>query len=463
MKLKGIILVGLMLVILTAGAVSASGDVNDTMSADKFAICENLTTTDSDDASLESIEEDPVAEDDVTVSFNSTGGEGSMADFSIAKGSNFTLPESQFSKINRTFYGWNVGDAIKHPGENLTLTDNLTIKAVWRYDTDLDDNTILRKKEAIYSVDLSQVWADGWLHLTDLRKDRTEITNITLGPMPATYLSADTYNVSGFLINNTIKELMKIAESQSKGKSINITNQTITPDYVWDAQYNVTSFYADLYEGADDLIKSVKFRLEYGTYYAYWFYQVVIWAEYESSPLTDMADVRITLSKDAFTYNGKAQKPTVYAIKGVVLNQGTDYDVRYVTNSINAGKYNVIVIGKGNYTGNVTVGYQIAKASNPLKLSAKTCTVKFASLKKKSQALAISKAVKFTKKGQGKMIYAKASGNKKISINKSTGKITVAKGLGKGTYKVKVKIRANGNANYLASGYKTVTFTLRVK
>ena len=61
------------------------------------------------------------------------------------------------------------------------------------------------------------------------------------------------------------------------------------------------------------------------------------------------------------------------------------------------------------------------------------------------------------------MTYAKASGNKKISINKSTGKITVAKGLGKGTYKVKVKIRANGNANYLASAYKTVTFTLRVR
>jgi len=44
-----------------------------------------------------------------------------------------------------------------------------------------------------------------------------------------------------------------------------------------------------------------------------------------------------------------------------------------------------------------------------------------------------------------------------------TGKVTVRKGLKKGTYKVKVRIKAEGNANYRASAWKAVTFKVRVR
>ena len=37
------------------------------------------------------------------------------------------------------------------------------------------------------------------------------------------------------------------------------------------------------------------------------------------------------------------------------------------------------------------------------------------------------------------------------------------KGLKNGNYKVKVQVKAAGNANYKASSWKTVTFTIRVK
>ena len=107
--------------------------------------------------------------------------------------------------------------------------------------------------------------------------------------------------------------------------------------------------------------------------------------------------------------------------------------------------------------------YTINKAANPLAVKAKTAKVKYSTLKKKAQTLAVSKVVTFSKKGQGTMTYAKASGNKKITINKKTGKVTVKKGLKKGTYKVKVKIKAAGNSNYKASAYKTVTFKIIVK
>ena len=59
--------------------------------------------------------------------------------------------------------------------------------------------------------------------------------------------------------------------------------------------------------------------------------------------------------------------------------------------------------------------------------------------------------------------YVKKSGNAKITIAKKTGKVTVKKGLKQGTYKVKVKVKAAGTANYKASAWKVVTFTVTVR
>jgi hypothetical protein len=102
------------------------------------------------------------------------------------------------------------------------------------------------------------------------------------------------------------------------------------------------------------------------------------------------------------------------------------------------------------------------KKANPLKIAGKTATVKYSKLKKKAQTLRVGKVIKFTKKGRGKLTYAKVSGNKKITINKKTGKVTVKKGLKNGTYKVTVKVEAAGNAGYKAATRK-VSFKVRVK
>ena len=63
---------------------------------------------------------------------------------------------------------------------------------------------------------------------------------------------------------------------------------------------------------------------------------------------------------------------------------------------------------------------------------------------------------------QGRLSYKKLSGNKKISVSAKTGKVTVKKGLKKGTYKVKLRVTAAGSANYMAVS-KTVTFKVKVK
>ena len=109
-----------------------------------------------------------------------------------------------------------------------------------------------------------------------------------------------------------------------------------------------------------------------------------------------------------------------------------------------------------------TITVTINKAANPLKVKANTATVKFSNLKKKNQTLKVGKVIAFTKKGQGTVTYVKKSGNKKIAINKTTGKVTVKKGLKKGTYKVKINVTAAGNGNY-KKVTKPVTVTIKVK
>ena len=103
---------------------------------------------------------------------------------------------------------------------------------------------------------------------------------------------------------------------------------------------------------------------------------------------------------------------------------------------------------------------------NPMKASGKTAKVDYKSLKKKNQTIKRAKAIKVTG-AKGKVTYKKLSVSKKsastkITINKKTGDITVKKGLAKGTYKVKVRVKAAGGGSY-ASATKDVTVKIKVK
>jgi hypothetical protein len=104
---------------------------------------------------------------------------------------------------------------------------------------------------------------------------------------------------------------------------------------------------------------------------------------------------------------------------------------------------------------------KLPKGVNTLTVKAKTATIKYAKVKSKKQTVAV-KSVLAISKAKGKVSYEKKSGNKGITINKTTGKVTVKKGLKKGTYKIKVKVKAAGDDNY-NSAAKTVTFKIKVK
>ena len=160
-------------------------------------------------------------------------------------------------------------------------------------------------------------------------------------------------------------------------------------------------------------------------------------------------------------YTGKALTPApVVKHAGKTLVKGTDYTVRYA-NNVGAGTARVTVVGIGSYQGAITKSFTIAKAANPLTAKGKTVKLKASALKKAKKTVKRAKAIKIAG-AQGTVTYKKKSGNKKITISKKTGKITVKKGLKKGKYKIKVVVSAAGNANYQAAK-KTIKLTINVK
>jgi hypothetical protein len=104
----------------------------------------------------------------------------------------------------------------------------------------------------------------------------------------------------------------------------------------------------------------------------------------------------------------------------------------------------------------------VAKADNPMTVSGKTATVRYSKVRKRAQTLKRSKVISL-KNAKGKVTYTKFKGNKKIVVNKTNGKVTVKKGLKKGTYKVRVKVKAKGNSKYKPSAVKKITFRVKVK
>lgn len=165
----------------------------------------------------------------------------------------------------------------------------------------------------------------------------------------------------------------------------------------------------------------------------------------------DISALDAKLSKESFTYTGKAVKPEV-SVDGLTES---DYNVTYKNNK-NAGKATVVITGKGDFTGSITKTFTIKKAANPVTVKAASKKVKYTALKK-AKAVVSPLTVK---KNQGKLTYTKLSGIKKITVNAKTGKFTVNKGLKKATYKVKVRVTAKGNSNYKSA---KITKTVVIK
>lgn len=101
---------------------------------------------------------------------------------------------------------------------------------------------------------------------------------------------------------------------------------------------------------------------------------------------------------------------------------------------------------------------KIAKKAPTIKTKIGTKNLSYNALKKKAQVFTLGTSVN----SKGTLTYKKLSGSRAVSVNSKTGKLTVKKGLKKGTYRVKVQIKSAAKGNYTA-GSRTVTVTVRVK
>ena len=180
---------------------------------------------------------------------------------------------------------------------------------------------------------------------------------------------------------------------------------------------------------------------------------------------------KVSLAAQTKTYTGKA-----ISYSGKVTKSGSGGKVTYAyfsdakctkavkaSNVKAAGTYYVkaTLAADANHKAatSAVAKLTVSKATNPITAKAANKTAKLATVKKRAVTVATPLSVS---KAQGKVAYTKASGAKCLTLSKATGKVTVKKGTKKGTYSIKVKVTAAGNANY-ESGAKTVVCKVMVK
>ncbi|SDB12404.1 C1 family peptidase [Eubacterium oxidoreducens] len=183
------------------------------------------------------------------------------------------------------------------------------------------------------------------------------------------------------------------------------------------------------------------------------------------------ADAFIKLAAQTKTYTGKT-----IAYTGKVTKSGSSGRVTYAyyldaacskpihASSVKeAGIYFVkaTLAADANYKAAISAAtqLQINKTANTMKVSAVKKKVKYNAVKKRAIKVVCPLSVK---RAIGKITYEKVSAAKCLILNEKTGKVTVKKGTKKGTYAIRIKVRAAGNANYEAAS-KTVKCKIIVK
>ncbi len=182
------------------------------------------------------------------------------------------------------------------------------------------------------------------------------------------------------------------------------------------------------------------------------------WGTYTILPMCILDGGNAKLTKTEYTYDGKEKTPgAVVTRNGRTLVAGADYTISYKNNK-NAGTAAAIITGTGLYGDGWELNFVIKKAANPMKTGPKTVTIKYSKLKKKAAYIKRSKAM--TVKGaKGPVTYKlvsvkkagkKAKFTKYFRVDKKKGKIRIARKLKKGTYTLKINVKADGNSNFKA-------------
>ena len=173
-----------------------------------------------------------------------------------------------------------------------------------------------------------------------------------------------------------------------------------------------------------------------------------------AAPSATKTSIKNKKANATVTYNKKTQLPTIITVNGKKLVVGKDCKIVSSKKYKDTGKYILTIEGIGNYRGKTDVVFTIEKAKQIIKTSVNKKSYKASALKKSKKKFALKpKAVskKFTYTVKGK------KAKKYISVNKK-GKVTIKKGIKKGTYKIVIKAKATKNHK---QGTKVVKITIK--
>ena len=180
-------------------------------------------------------------------------------------------------------------------------------------------------------------------------------------------------------------------------------------------------------------------------------------AVHAAAPSVKQTNINKKKATATVTYNKKKQLPTVITVNGQKLVVGKDCIILKKKKSAkkNAGTYKITIKGIGNYYGTTTVTYKIKKAKQKIKTSTKAKTYKASTIKKKGNKFNLK--TKAIRKKVTYKVRGKKSAKKYIKVSKK-GKVTIKKGIKKGTYKIVIKAKATKNYK---RGKKVVKITIK--
>ena len=154
-------------------------------------------------------------------------------------------------------------------------------------------------------------------------------------------------------------------------------------------------------------------------------------------------------AKGKLTYKSDKESVATVSQSGVVTIKGAG-----------TAKIKITAAATTEYNSSVkTVTISVKKASPSITIKSADAkkTISYSKVKKKAQSFQLKVSVN----SKVKLTYKKISGNSKFSVG-NTGKVTVAKGVKKGSYALKIKVSALAKGNYNA-GSKTIKVTVTVK
>ncbi len=233
-----------------------------------------LTVTFAKPEEFTSGPDDPLPHDPeapYTITFDANGGTGSMEVATAEYGESYTLPKCGYSKVDRSFYKWEINGVEYDEGDTVTITGDTLVKAVWKYNGTTIDN----------SVDVSSTQVVGILKLTDLRTG--EVTEYTV--TDETALSE--FNVPGNPnVNAMIEEAQEALIDQLENYSdVQNVQMSVSDPEIMDTRDNRTFTYFDNgYDESGDYYNS--YLIIDGDYYHVWRVTVTLEAEYIGVPMS---------------------------------------------------------------------------------------------------------------------------------------------------------------------------------